>query len=206
MPDEYWQGLVDGLYADFESVLMDNFNMELIPIEDVLKSKSYAKLKSIKDTVTKVEVEKSYKGTKNLIPTRLGEIVSSISTTFAADRVDARLINELGVDGIIAVTLDLTMNKTDRSLKPQMSIRISGAPNGYTYGPSIYLQGTLYGNGTSLKDAAMDAKYMMEVLPNVIRQADLKEALGFGFKEMLAKEKEKPYETLWALKGPIYSE
>ncbi len=200
LPDAYWENLVNGLYADFENVLNKNYDMELIPIADVLRAPSYARLEPITDEVSVVEVEKSYKGTKNLIPTTLSAIIGNISTTFASDRVDARLIEELGVDGLIAVTLDLEMDWETAALSPRMSIRISGAPNGYIAGPTIYIQGVITGPGVDWDEARMEANYVMDALPNTIRQKDLMTALEKGIRQMSAKEKEADYETLWSLK------
>jgi len=200
LPEAYWDALVNNLYADFEKVLMDNYNIELIPIEDVIKAKSYAALEPIKDEVSVVEIEKSYGGTKNLIPTTLSAIVDGISTTFAADRLDSRLIRELGVDGLIAVTLDIEMSWEGYRLSPRMSLRISGGPNGYKVGPTIYAQGLISGPGLELEEANMNSTYLSEVLPNIIRQDELMNALNVALNKLKEAEKEKDYETIWNLK------
>ncbi len=200
LPDAYWENLVNSLYADFERVLNNNYNMELIPIKDVLRAPSYNRLEPITDNVSVVEVEKSYKGTKNLIPTTLSAIVDNISTTFASDRIDAKLINELGVDGLISATLDLEMDWESAALSPRLSIRISGAPNGYIAGPTIYVQGVINGKGTDWDEARMEAEYVMEALPNTIRQKDLMKALDAALKKISAAEKDKGYNSLWSLK------
>ncbi len=199
LPDAYWNNLVNTLYTDFKRVLDNNYNIELIPIKDVLRAPSYARLEPISDKVSTVEVEKSYMGTKNLIPTTLSAIVGNISTTFASDRVDSRLIKELGVDGLIAVTLDLEMD-WEGALSPRLSFRISGAPNGYIAGPTIYAQGVISGKGVEWDKARMDAKYVMQALPNTIRQKDLMKALNIAFKKLDRLEKKHDYDKLWALK------
>lgn len=200
LPDAYWDNLVNTLYADFKTILDKNYNIELIPVADVLKAPSYKDLEPISDNITTVEVEKSYMDTKNLIPTTLSALIGNVSTTFASDRIDSRLINELGVDGIIAVTIDLEMPWEEFSLSPRLSIRISGGPNGYKAGPTIYLQGVINGNGTELDEAKMDADHIMEILPNVIRQNDLMNALDISLQKIKEEEKNKDYETLWSLK------
>jgi len=200
LPDAYWNNLVNGLYADFEQVLKRNYNIDLIPIEDVLKAPSYNRLEPISDNISVVEVEKSYKGTKNLIPTTVSAIVDNISTTFASDRIDARLIKELDVDGLISATLDLEMDWESAALSPRLSIRISGAPNGYIAGPTIYVQGVINGKGVDWDEARMEADYVMEALPNTIRQKDLMMALDTALKKISAAEKEKAYDALWAIK------
>ncbi|RMH65597.1 MAG: hypothetical protein D6677_02145 [Calditrichaeota bacterium] len=200
LPDAYWENLVNRLYADFEKILMDNYQIELIPVERVKQAPSYQALHPIEDKVSVVEVEKSYKGTKNLIPTTLSEIVKDASSTFAYDRKDSRLIRELGVDGLIAVTIDLEMPWESFSLTPRMSIRISGPPNGYKAGPTIYLQGLVNGSGLPLDEAKMNADYVMDVLPNVIREKELMRALAKGINIIKKEEASRAYDALWALK------
>ncbi len=201
LPDAYWENLVNSLYADFEQRLRNVFeDIEFVPIEQVLAAPSYNDLHPVEDTVTVVEVEKSYKGTKNLIPTRLSERLKDISTTFASDRIDSRLIRELGVDGIIAVTVDLEMPWDEFTLTPRMRVRISGPPNGYKAGPTIYVDGTIQGEGQPLDQAKLNAQYLIDVLPNVIRQKELMNALEIGLNELRAKEQQADYEVLWKLK------
>ena len=200
LPDAYWDNLVNSLYSDFERVLKRNYDIVLIPVEQVKRAPSYKDLEAIQDNVSVVEVEKSYKGTKNLIPTTLSAIIDNVSSTFASDRIDSRLIRELGVDGIIAVTIDLEMPWEGFSLSPRMSLRISGPPNGYKAGPTIYQQGLISGNGLKLDKAKMNATHIMEILPNVIRQKELMQALDLGMKKLAEKEKEADYDLIWSFK------
>lgn len=199
LPEAYWDNLVAKLYKDVMGVLNKNYNIQLIPMERVLNAPSYAALEPISDNVSIVEVEKSYKGTKNLIPTTLSAIYNNMSSTFASDRIDSRLIRELDVDGLIAVTVDLEMD-WEGALSPRMSIRISGAPNGYIAGPTIYAQGVISGKGTTLDTAKMDAQGLMDVLPKVIRQKDLINAFSNSIKTLKSEEKKQAYEALWSLK------
>lgn len=200
LPDAFWDSYIDGLYVDLEKVLKSQYNIKLIPVENVLRAPSYQKLEAVTDENTIVEVEKSYKGTKNLIPTSFSSIVGNISSTFASDRVDAHLIRELGVDGLISVTIDLAMPWNTFTLSPVMSIQISGAPNGYKAGPTIFHQGTISGTGMPLDEAKMNAATMMDILPEVTRQKELMEALRQSFKMMEKKENELGYDAIWALK------
>ncbi|MCF8259324.1 MAG: hypothetical protein K9J12_01005 [Melioribacteraceae bacterium] len=200
LPDAYWESLVNKLYADFENVLLDNYNIQLIPIEDVVSAPSYKDLEAISDTITVVEVEKSYKNTKNLIPTTFSAILDNISSTFASDRIDSRLINELGVDGLISVTIDLEMPWDSFTLTPRMSLRISGGPNGYKAGPTIYNQGLIVGSGREIDEAKMDAEHIMDILPGVIRQDELMQALDMGMKGLEKEAAAMSYEKIWNLK------
>ncbi|MCF7805550.1 MAG: hypothetical protein K9N46_14050 [Candidatus Marinimicrobia bacterium] len=199
LPDEFWEGLVDDMYDDVVQTFQDNYNIELIPVEQVTATPSYQELETIDDGVTEVEVSKSYKNTKNLIPTTLGAIIGSVSSTFASDRVDARLIEELDVDGLIAVTLDLEMPWESFSLSPRLSFRVSGPPNGYKLGPTIYAQGVVWGNGVELDSAKAEATDPTDILNRVVRKDEIIRALDAGLKELEAKEQEFGYDKIWAL-------
>ena len=58
-----------GFQFRLECVEFGNALIELVPIERVTQAKSYAALETPSETNTSVSVSKSYKGTKNLIPT-----------------------------------------------------------------------------------------------------------------------------------------
>jgi hypothetical protein len=199
VPVEYWDKLLDNLYVDVTKLLKDEYGISTIPIEQVVAAPLYKELEEIEDAYTKVEISRSYKGTKNLLPTRLSNIVKSISTTFASDRPDARLMRELGVDGLVAVTVDLAL-PTDRSevtLAPRMSFRITGLPNGYIAGPTIYAQGVVSDEkGVPFVDSEFKD---INALNKIIRKDDLLAAMKKALKEQEAKEKELGYEAIWGL-------
>ena len=199
LPDEFWEDLVDDMYDEVLATLQNNWDIELIPVEEVLGAPSYQELESIDDGVTEVAVSKSYKNTKNLIPTTLGAIIGSVSSTFASDRVDARLIEELDVDGLIAVTIDLEMPWESFSLSPRLSFRVSGPPNGYLMGPTIFAQGVISGNGVELDSAKAETTDPMDILDRVVRKDELISALDTGLKQLQAEERKYGYDKIWAL-------
>ena len=104
------------------------------------------------------------------------------------------------MDGLIAVTIDLAMPWEEFTLSPNMSVRITGGPNGYTAGPTVFAQGVINGQGVPLDSAKMDAQSIMDVLPNIIRRDDLKSALATAFKDLDNAEKDRGYDRIWALK------
>lgn len=199
VPVEHWDKVLDNLYKDITAVFNDEYGISIIPIEHVVSAPQYKELEEIKDEYTKVEISRSYKGTKNLLPTRLGNILKSISTTFASDRPEARLMRELGVDGLISVTVDLAL-PTDRqevTLAPRMAWRIIGQPNGYIVGPTVYAQGVVQDEkGVPFNDSEFKD---INALNKIIRKDDLISAMKKAFKEQEAKEKELGYHSIWSL-------
>lgn len=199
VPVEYWDKVLDNLYKDIVEVFKEEYGISVIPIDRVVNAPQYKELEEIKDEYSKVEISRSYKGTKNLLPTRLDNILKSISTTFASDRPDARLMHELGVDGLVAVTVDLALptNRNEVTLAPFMSFRIVGQPNGYIAGPTIYAQGII-SDETGVPFADSEFKDI-NALNKIIRKDDLIAALRQALKDQETKEKELGYNSIWKL-------
>lgn len=199
LPEPFWDLFLNTMYEDVLATLNNNFGANFIPVETVVQAPSYKELEPIDDEITEVEVSKSYKGTKPLLPTTFAAIMSSISTTFASDRVDARLISELGVDGLVAVTVDLEMPWEEFSLSPRLSFRITGAPNGYIYGPTVYAEGIITGNGVELDEAKENTEIGLDLVNQIVRQPTLIDAFNRSLKELKAEEQKHSYEEIWAL-------
>jgi hypothetical protein len=109
LSNAFWDQLLENIHSDITSLLKDRYGIGLIPVELVVRAPTYAELQPISDENTTVEIERTYKGTKSLIPTSFSALVGAISSTFASDRPDSRLMNELEVDGLISITLDLDL-------------------------------------------------------------------------------------------------
>lgn len=200
LSDAFWDQLLENMNKDITALLRRRYGIDIIPVEQVVAAPSYAALEAVKDENTQVEVERSYRGTKNLIPTSLSALAGNISSTFAADRPDSRLMHELGVDGLISVTLDLDVpTDTDKiTLRPVMSIRVTGPPNGYQIGPTVYAEGLASSpRGVSFSEAELQD---INALNRIVRKDDLMRALTQALDELEAKERELGYQAIWALK------
>ena len=197
LPKERWDYLTTELYNDFVAQLRKSYNIELIPIEQVTSSENYKLMFPIEDKMSEAAYTGTYGGTKSLIPTTLGEIIGSASSTFASDRPDARLVKELGVDGLISVTIDFEMPWFDDleevKLNPRMAIRITGGAFGYNYGPIVYAQGVISGPGQ-----AFDGENLtIDFLEKTIRKDELMDAFGQAFGKLKAEESKLGYDKVW---------
>ncbi len=199
VPDAYWDQLVNEFYKKFEAALLSEMNVQIIPIETTMKASQYQNLYATMDTVTEEVVVKPYKGCKLLLPTTAGEMWSTRSSTFPNDKPEIKLLDELGVDGIISVTVDCAMSWEDFSLSPRFSFKIDGPTNGWKVGPTTYASGLITGPGQGVDDTQNAANVVDQLnkIMNVDRQIALfKEAMA-GLK---ADEKGKGYEKIWNLK------
>ncbi|MCA0446606.1 MAG: hypothetical protein LCH54_10295 [Bacteroidetes bacterium] len=203
-PEAFWDNLVDNLYKEIEKSMKTDMGLEIVPIEKVLASPSYAELEPIPDEFSKAEITKTYKGTKNLLPTTLSSILKSVSSTFASDRIDARLLRELNVDGLMAITVDLEMpwfdDAAELTLQPRLSFRITGGPNGYSMGPTVFAQGVITGMGQPFDEAKINSgKEGLTTLESIVRRQDLVKALKDAIAMTKAEEAKKGYDKIWKL-------
>ena len=200
LPDAFWDQLMENLYADVADLLEKRYGIEFIPVDQVTASSEYSKLEEINDENTTVEIERSYKGTKKLIPTSVSGLWGQVSSTFAADRPEARLIRELGVDGLVSITLDLDL-PTDTeaiTLRPIIGIRVTG-----TSGSDDGAQVSYFSGGASIDKGEPvregDAQNI-NALNRIVRKDDLMAAIVKGLDGLEAQEKELGYDLIWALK------
>lgn len=197
VPKEHWDNITAELYSAFVTELKSVYNIELIPIEQVTAAENYKYLFPIEEKMSEAAYTGTYGGTKTLIPTSIGEIISSATSTFASDRPDAHLIRELGVDGLISVTIDFEMpwfdDTEEMKLNPRMAFRITGGAFGYNYGPIVYAQGVISGEGAEFDGENLS----IDFLQKTIRKNELMDAFGKSFQQLKEKEKVLGYAKVW---------
>lgn len=200
LPEAFWDQLLESLHNDISNLMHERYGVRLVPTAQVVASPMYAALDEIADEKTQVEISRSYQGTKNLIPTSIGALMGNISSAFAADRPDARLMSDVGIDGLISVTLDLDIPTDNESitLRPMMSIRVIGPPNGYTIGPTVYTEGIVGSKaGVAFSESELDS---IDALNRIVRKDELMAALTRALDELEAQEQEVGYQAIWSLK------
>lgn len=153
LSEESWQALADRLYADFEKQLTQELGVEVLPLESVVNSNAYAYTKPIEDEVTKTYVEVGAGGTERILTTSTTDLFEDLSISFASDFVGARLAQELGVDAVVAVTIDLTLQMESEGLDPRVSIAFI-APNVSHKAKASYFSATAVTEARSLNEAA----------------------------------------------------
>ena len=200
LPTAFWDQLLENINADIQNLMQERYGIQFIPVGQVVASGEYAKLEEIDQESSDVKIKRSYKGTKNLVPTSISGLLGQVSSTFAADRPEARLIRELGVDGLVAITLDLDLpTDTDKvTLRPRMGIRITGPPTSHTAGQAVYLEGGISSDkGVTFNESELEN---INALNRIVRKEELMAALVQAINELEAQEKELGYDLIWALK------
>ncbi len=215
LPVEYWQNINDAMYKDLEKQMKEKMNIELVPIETVLNAKSYQDLKEVQDSLTDEIYIGTYKGLKKIYKNNLVSIFGGYTGP------QKRLMQELGVDGVITIDLNLTMSldgadapKHSReynfTLDPSLTYNIFGPPNGTEYAPTTYSYGFSSGKGLSLltlgekvgkgkKDGQLYS-FKPDVLVKASRAHEIIKALTDSWMKMKKEEEKLGYNKLWESK------
>jgi hypothetical protein len=138
LEEEDWQTLVNSLYDKFAGNL-NEFGINVVPVNDVLKAKAYSEMKPIQDTVTRTFIEKGAYGTTRLIRTGAFDYLKDLKSTFPGDATNEKIIKELNLDGLIAVTIDLDFDLDNQGLNPVVKV-VAFAPDVSFRTPGRYFE------------------------------------------------------------------
>lgn len=200
LSNETWQKLADKMYWKLVTILTNDFGIEVIDLDKVTNSKAYAKIKPIEDKVTKTFVEKGAGGTQRLLTTTMKDFFGDLKITFAGDNVNERLIRELGLDGVIAVTVDLDFDFDSEGLNPKIKM-VAFAPNVSFKSGAAYFELDASTLAKPLEDSRKYTGGVENVIYNMIKVDDFYSGLKQAIKKLVKKEEETPvYEKLWKTK------
>ena len=199
LTDDVWQAFVNKLYDEFKNNLQ-GIGVNVVSVEDVINAKAYSEMKPITDTVTSTFIEKGAYGTKRLIRTGAFDYIKDIRTTFPADYTNEKIIQELKLDGLIAVTIDLDFDLETSGLNPVVKI-VAFSPNvSYRMGGK-YFEMDFSTNAKSLEEAG---KYnalnggQEDAVYKIIKGDELFTAFKLAMEEIKRGEMANPaYHKIW---------
>lgn len=195
-----WQGLADRLYQSFEGKLKTDMGWDVLPLSEVTSAEAYKYTKSITDNVTQNYVEVGAGGTKRILTTATTDIFKDLSISFGGDFVSERLVKELGVDAVIAITFDLNFNFETEGLDPRVSIEFF-APHVSYKTAAKYFSASASSNALPLADANKYNGGATNVLYQMLKGDTFTAEFMQAIKQLAAKEDEYPvYEALWEAK------
>ncbi|MBR9861327.1 hypothetical protein GYB22_11380 [bacterium] len=195
--EESWQNLSDILYLKIATALKENESWELVDLDKIINSKAYNYTKAIKDTVSKTFVEVGAGGTKRILTTSTSDAYKDLGLTFPADFVSERLVRELGVDMVLAITIDMNMNFETEALDPVVKI-VAFAPSVSYRSGAEYFSMTANTSAVSLDQSKEHSGSVEEVLYKMIRGEDFVKEFISTLKSLESEEKKFPvYAELW---------
>lgn len=198
LSDETWQKFANKLYDELALTLKTKHGVEVVGVEKVINTKAYNAFYPVSDTVTKSFVEKSAYGTKRLLTTNTIDYLSDLKMTFPNDFSNEKIMKELGLDGLIAVTVDLNFNYSSEGLDPIVKIT-AFAPNVTYRTPGQYFEMDFTTKTKSVSAAGKYPNGMPEIgIYNLIKGDDFFNAFSLAIKGIEKGEKENPaYERIW---------
>lgn len=195
--EESWQALADRMYADFETQLTEQLGVEVMSLESVVNSEAYAYTKPIEDQVTKTYVEVGAGGTERILTTSTTDFFKDLSISFPSDFVAARLAQDLGVDAVVAVTIDLNLQMESEGLDPKVSLAFF-APNVSHKTKASYFSATAVTEARSLSEASSFSGGAANQLYQMIKGDQLMTEMFEAIDQLQKAENSEPaYQILW---------
>ncbi len=198
--DAAWQKFADKMYNEFVKKLKSDLNVEVINADKMVNSKMYKDMKPILDTVTKTFVEKGAYGTKRFVNTGEFDSFKDFRIIFPDDSLNEKLMKELGIDGLVAVTIDLDFDLKSEGLNPTIKI-VAFAPNVSYRMPGTYFELDANTKAKKLSDANQYNSLKggpEDVVYKVMKADDFFNAFTLSINEIRRGEKENPaYEKIW---------
>lgn len=200
LEDEDWQKLAENMYKEFSSSLKQEMGWSILPLDQIVNSDAYKYAKPIKNGTTKNVVEVGAGGTQRILTSSSVDLWEDLSITFGADFVSQRLVKELDVDAVLAVTIDLNFDFKQETLNPTVSI-VAFAPDVSYKTGARYFSMNANTPGKSLDDSRKYTGGVENVIYKMIEAEAFNAEFIQAMKELSNKEDEYPvYEKLWKAK------
>jgi hypothetical protein len=201
LPDAFWDQLLNNIYTDIVSIFKKEFNIEIVPVENVTNSPHYKSFYPIGEKNTDELIVKTYKNTLNMTPSRVSDILGSVSTNKTSDRPIINLMKDANVDGLISVQVDLQVAGNDAGnivLVPRLTFSIVGREEKYTNKDVNYGSGWVAAyEGRPFSQAEFND---INALNRIVRKDDMMAGFQSALKTLRAREIEMGYDKIWNLK------
>lgn len=203
LPKSALEQIAAEAYNEFKAQVKGNWDVEIMEIEEVMKSSVYQNLEDYVMPNSEDYITVPYKGCKNMIPTTLDELTKAMSVSFPADNPMVRLKRDLGVDAIAALVIDfhtITSGK-DQEIRvvPSLSLKIIGDTRSPQFGPTIFVQGTLKGESVAYGEVTQKIEGGVNQLNILLKKDQMMPEIGKAIQQIKKEEAEKGYLKIWKL-------
>jgi len=200
LSDDTWVKLADKMYAEITEKLKTQMGWEMIPLNTVVNSDAYKHIKPIASTATKNFVEVGAGNTERILTTSSADMWEDLSITFGGDFVSQRLVKELDVDAVLAVTIDLNFNFETEGLDPVISI-VAFAPDVSYKTSAKYFSMSANTKAKPLADSRNYSGGEYNVIYQMLKMDEFNNEFIGALKELSNQEDQYPvYEKLWQAK------
>lgn len=200
LSDDTWINLANKLYAEMTQNLISEFNWDIVPLNTVVNSDAYKYIKPITETATKNFVEVGAGNTQRVLTTSKTDLWEDLSITFGGDFVSQRLVKELDLDAVLAVSIDLNFNYETEGLDPVISI-VAFAPDVSYKTSARYFSMSANTESKSLSESRSYTGGEYNVLYQMLKMDAFNKEFIDALRQLSSKEDRYPvYEKLWNAK------
>lgn len=200
LKDDTWNSLANNMYSEIEKRLESQFGWDIIPLSKVVNSNAYSYIKPITDSVSKNFVEVGAGNTQRILTSSSVDMWKDLSITFGGDFVSQRLVKELDVDAVLAITVDLNFDFDSEGLDPVISI-VAFAPDVSYKTSAKYFSMSANTKAKSLSESKELSGTEYQVLYQMIKTDAFYDEFIEALKKLSAMEDKYPvYEKLWTEK------
>lgn len=195
-----WQAFVDLLYQQTVQELSREFGWNFMPIEEIVRAKSYRYAKSIDSKVAQTSLELGAKGSNRILTSSTLDFYKDLGISFPSDFVSERLVRELGLDAVIAITIDLEFDFEREALDPKVHI-IAFAPNISYKSSAQYF--SMFGQGSGLPKAEVEEMKLgvSRSIFTMVQGSGFAKSFADAIRQLSNEEKRYPvYRKLWQAK------
>jgi hypothetical protein len=199
LPAAFWQNLTETLHDDLMGGLRRAWNVEVLPVGQVTSNALYTRLEPIVDTTTVAFASHSYRDLRVLFDGSLASAFTDNNGAFQAARIE-RLLDALGVDGLVVATVDLQMPWESFTLNPRVRFDVLGRQSDPMQASTAYFARVdVTGPGREVTNEMLDdPAQLSRFLETAVNRAGVAAAFNAGMQALVAEEARHPiYRTVW---------
>ena len=188
------------MYLEISEMLKSEMGWNILPLNKVTSSEAYKHIKTIKGGAEKTFVEVGAGNTQRILTTSSVDFWNDLSITFGSDFVSQRLVKELDVNAVLAITIDLNFNFETEGLDPKISI-VAFAPDVSYKTSAKYFSMWASAAAKPLEDSRKYKGGVENVIYQMIKAETFNTEFLNALNELSKKEENYPvYEKLWKAK------
>jgi hypothetical protein len=203
LPKEALLQIAEESYHGFKKEIESNWKVEIMDIEDVMKSSVYQDLEDYATTDSEDYITAPYKDCKVMIPTTFNELIKSGSVSFPSDNPMVRLKRDLDVDAIAALVIDFHTTTEGENQEiviiPTMSLKIIGDIRSPQFGPTVFIQGVLKGISMPYEEVLEKIDGGVNQLNALLKKDEMLPEIGKAIQKIKSEEADKGYLKIWKL-------
>lgn len=200
LDDVYWNQFLANVHRDLTSML-EAAGVTIVPTERYTQSPVYADFFDIQEENTELLLRKTYGDTRRLVPTGLGQTLSSMEATNFMPETgrDFRLLQDIGADAYLSVDLNFQVAGGPNNtvvLLPYLNYTVTGRSIGGDATVSQFVNGVISGPGVPFSESDFRD---VNGLDRATQRVRLMELMQESMEGLIQAQREMNAKEAWAI-------